>query len=343
MAPLDRLMNKIRQARKKKNGKRGPMRSRASNILAQGVGGVTQRAFGSSSGGLHGCWDATLPPHLPLPRAVGPYTVIRTTKRISSARHFHVFGTFQNNNPAISSNGHWSTVCSVADVVSGTGIDQADNAHAIASPMESIGSAATVCPSAFTVQVMNTEALQTTHGMIYAGVVSNQLPIGGRTETWNELGDYLVEFQRPRLLAAAKTALRGVKMDSYPLNMTEVSKFTPLAAATPGAFTYNANKEEPTGWAPIFVYNPDGVELEYLVTTEWRVRFDFTNPASASHIGQGMSTDRTWHQAIARAMSLGNGVLDIADVVANTGKLFNRMRRGGNTMAAIMPQVIDID
>jgi len=212
----------------------------------------------------------------------------------------------------------------ISDENASLGIGDSDNAFIYDMPMENIGAAATVTPSALSVQIMNPSSLNNAAGVVYAGVVGTQMPIGGRTETWDAMGDNFVEFQRPRLLAAGKLALRGVKMDAYAMNMPEVGRFTPLSKQTPGKITYGLGSPEPVGWTPFVVYNTTGANLEFLITIEWRVRFDFSNPAVASHIDQGHASTAQWGSLIKRAMALGNGCVDIADAVANAGQLASR-------------------
>jgi len=147
--------------------------------------------------------------------------------------------------------------------------------------------------------------------------------------------DKFVQFQNPRLLAASKLALRGVQISSYPLNMSEVSKFTALSKNGDITFTYDETVAEPTGWAPIVIYNPDGANLELLITVEYRVRFDLDHPASASHTYHPVASDSTWDKMTRSAAALGNGVMDIADVVANTGMAVGRAATVGRALRAL--------
>lgn len=272
-----------------------------------------------------------MPLHLPLPRAVGPYAVIRTTKRFVSPSRAILFGTFQQ--PVTASDAIWSSVCAVEDQASATlPINTDGGARRRTMPMDGLGAAVTVCPAAFSVQIMNGQALQTTRGIVYAGVMNTQANIAGRAETWDSYFDKFVEFQNPRLMSAGKLALRGVQINSYPLNMSKVSEFTNLFADNDSGMTYNTGQATPVGWAPIMVLNSgaDGasnpLHLEFLVTTEWRVRFDLDNPAAASHIHHAVANDMTWDKLMKQATAFGNGVRDIAEVVANVGQLVQRAR-----------------
>jgi hypothetical protein len=102
--------------------------------------------------------------------------------------------------------------------------------------------------------------------------------------------------------------------------MTPVSEFTELLPRADGDVVMSEQIEEPTGWAPMLVSNPQRVNLEYLVTTEWRVRFDLLNPASAGHTHHPIHGDGEWDRLMKQANSLGHGVQDIAETVANVGQ-----------------------
>ncbi len=223
----------------------------------------------------------------------------------------------------------------LSDVVSSSPINDPNNAQSTTIDLGGLGDAATLVPSALSVQVMCPTPLQTAAGIVYAGVMNTQAQIAGRAETWNAYMEKFVQFQNPRLLAASKLALRGVQINSYPLNMTEVSKFTPLDKRPDATFAYGASQPEPTGWAPIVIYNPSGARLELLMTVEYRVRFDLDHPASASHTHHPVATDSTWDKMIKGAVALGNGVLDIADVTANTGMAVGRAMAVGKRVAAL--------
>lgn len=329
------------RAKKARNGRarRRPVqnanRSVATRVLATGVGASVPKAFGSCAGYGLKCWDAKHYAHLPLPRSVGPYTTIRATRRVQVSTHTNIIGTFQCGSGDATQHFDWSEVVMMTDLTGANPINGPSNAQVITIDLDGLGSAATLVPSALSVQMMCPTALQTASGIVYAGVMNTQAAIAGRAEAWDAYMEKFVQFQNPRLLAASKLALRGVQINSYPLNMTEVSKFTPLHR-TPDAsgFTYDASGPETAGWAPIVIYNPSGASLELLITVEYRVRFDLNHPASASHTHHPVSSDAFWDRMVKSAVALGNGVVDIADVVANTGMAVGRAIAVGNRLAA---------
>jgi len=278
--------------------------------------------------------------HLALPRAVGPYTTIRATRRVSIDTHANVIGTYQQGLFSPASTGDWSEIIMVSDVTATNPINGTDNVQSTTVDLSGLGAAATVVPSALSVQIMCPTALQSAAGIVYAGVMNTQAAIGARPETWEAYMEKFVQFQNPRLLAASKLALRGVQINSYPLNMSEVSRFTALKHQNDVVYTYSDSASQPVGWAPIVVYNPSGATLELLITVEYRVRFDLDHPASASHTHHSVASDYTWDRLCKQASALGNGVMDIADVVANTGMAVGRAITVGNRLnAAVRPML----
>lgn len=314
-----------RQIQRRRNARRrrGGQRANATAVLAPGAAAVPKRAFGFDQ--CHyslACWDAKSLYHLPLPRATGPYTVIRVTRRISNNARLNVFGTYYEGDRP-------STTCCISDQHSAQPINGASNAFFYANDLGGIGKAATIVPSAFSLQIMNPNSLQHTSGVIYAGVMSTQAAIGNRTDSWEEWGNKFVEFQSPRIMTAPKLALRGVQINSYPLNMSQIADFGPAfgVGQNEGVITWTSESYHPKGFAPIVVYNATGEtppQLEYLVTTEYRVRFDLDNVASASHKQHPVASDRVWADLMAKATSLGNGVIDIVEGVANMGEMAQR-------------------
>lgn len=324
----------------RRNGNRGRgLRTNATSVVAQGVGAISNVPFGSRVGGDLRCWDAKLPMHLPLPRAVGPYLVMRTTRRFQSSARALVFGTYKwrPSGSTIAYGGGWSPICAVHDYAGADPINGHLNTVTKVMPMDGLGKACTVCPSALSVQVMNPGALMETTGIIYAGVMNTQAAIGGRSESYDSYFDKFIEFQSPRLLSAGKLALRGIQINSYPLNMAELSEFTPIQQDVDDTVTWAPGSVDfsPTGFAPVMVYNSSGpsLALEYLVTTEWRVRFDLDHPASSAHRQHPVASDQLWGSLMAKASALGNGVLDIADVVSNVGKAVSQFQKAAPLLA----------
>jgi hypothetical protein len=222
----------------------------------------------------------------------------------------------------------WTHVVGRSSALVNVAMNAGTNCYILNRGSNYFGPAVTMVPSAFTVQIMNPNALQDTAGIVYIGRSTSQYKLANDTRTWQELADQFVSFMSPRLCSAGKLALRGVKVDSYPLNMSEFSDFCPeasLVGGTPLALdTWNGAQNpntggEPSAFAPIVVYNPNLVPLHYLVTVEWRIRFDPANAASASHTHHKATPMNVVDSVISSASSIGHGAMDIADVLSQVG------------------------
>lgn len=330
-------------AKKKKQPPQEGRRSRADKVQAQGVGKTVSRAFGGTSCNGLECWDAFHPAHMPLPRAVGPYTVVRTTSLMTSSAKVNIIGSFQFHG---SNTDMWTTVGMFRSNTETSAISDPGNTILETIPLPgsgpTVGDGMTAVPAAISVQVMNSNPLQTTEGICAGAVSHTQLNLKGRTETWNDFASEFISFMRPRLMSAGKLALRGVQMDSYPLNMAACSEFAPVLVPADGPFGWtSASGLTPMGWAPLVFINqaaPNAtpLELQFLVTVEWRVRFDIGNPAVASHRNHGVTSDSKWSDMINMAVGRGHGVLDIVEKVANTGAAVLSAASAARGLAGLM-------
>lgn len=283
--------------------------------------------------GADQCWNAFHPSHLPLPRAVAPYTVIRTTAiwnpSTEDQRRFVLFG------PAIESvsdGGQWSNTFALginaplSELRSAGGKAQR---YTFGAMREASWNAASVVPSAFSIQVLNPEALQTSSGMVYIGRCHNKVHMaeGDNSQSFQTLCDDLVSYSNPRMCSAGKLALRGVHVDAVPNNMSELAKFTSISQLQDADFTLgSANGIHQEGFNPIFLYNPNAVDLQVLVCCEWRVRFDPSNPAYAACRYHQPSTESKWSFNMKDAVSQGSGVIDIVEKMARLGRVLGYLQ-----------------
>jgi len=311
--------------------------------VKQGAGGVTVQPIGGkgpkkkkprskkqhkkkASGADMRCWDAFNPVHMALPRAVAPYTVIRTTAIWNPSadveRRLTLFG------PSIdvgADGGQWTSAYAYG--FSGVLDTQMNTANAgrkyeFSSMETSSWGSASVVPAAFSIQVLNPEALQASNGMVYIGRALNKVHIAESdlNRQIADLANSLVAYSNPRMCSAGKLALRGVQIDAVPNNMSELARFTTLKTGSPTTFTYaSTNSSHQEGFNPIFVYNPNGINLQVLVCCEWRVRFDPSNPAYAACRSYKPATEQHWANAMHTAVQAGNGVIDIVEKVARVG------------------------
>jgi len=310
-------------------------------VLAPGVGKVPRNPFGSVPGYTLSAWDALHVQHMPLPRSVGPYAVVRVTRIFRSNSQYSVFGVAVNNS------GAWTNTGCFQSINPAAAINAVDNCYCtrVPTPTTVSGEFSTtnVVPAAMTVQVMNPNPLQTTNGLVIASVCPTMLQIIDNTRPWEGLADKVVSYMKPRMLSAPKLALRGVQMQSYPMNMSAMANFEKMQNVVDGPVTLsssstNGGDQYLCGLAPMVVCNEDEANLTYAMTVEYRVRFDIANPAVASHVHHGISSDKTWDNMVKAAVNLGNGVRDIADVVASAGQAINSIR---NARLPQLPMLVD--
>lgn len=222
------------------------MRSNRDKVLGQGTAAYPTKPFGAKGNKrkrgrrndagiirfMRNGFNARLPRHLGLPRAVGPYTVIRTTRTLSTNAAAIMFGTFQKDVGGIQ---QWRAWCGIEDVDRTLPVNNLNNTKRRFMLITSqggdgagTGSAFTCVPCALTVQAINTEPLQTTTGVLSATAVNQSLDLSGRASDWDAVFAFVMQYFPPRLISAGKLALRGVEVSSYPLNMSEFSNFLPL-------------------------------------------------------------------------------------------------------------------
>lgn len=321
--------------------------------IKQGVGRAVARAFGSLPGirrkrggrgrgkvmnGYSCCHhDAFHQSHLALPRPVGPYTVIRTTQLVTTGSGLVLLGpTFDRPK------GVWTNHCAYVynDFNKTASTSNNLKAYSFDSIKGSNWNGAQVVPAAYSVQLMNPEAIQQSKGIVYGGRIRTTYKMSENTGTTGvAIAQQFISYNNPRLMSAAKLAFRGVQVDAVPFNMSELANFTRIEEEVTGDFTGSTGMNDNVGFAPIFIYNPDGINLQYLICCEWRVRFDPSNPAQASHVLHQAAPESVWMQALHAAETVGNGVVDIADRVAETGNaVFGAMAstyRAGRGLRAI--------
>lgn len=293
---------------------------------------MPRNPYGARVGRGLRCFDANHPAHMPLPRAVGPYSVVRTTQTITTSAAVNIIGTFVDINRTGGESERWCDVCLLNDVSAGSAINAAGNARFNGmSLMAGTGwQNCTLCPAAVTVQIINSKAVSAADGIAKIGRMRFIPDLINDARTWEDFGDQAVGYNFPRLCSGGKLALRGVKVDAVPFNMSKLSDFTPLenSAAGLGGFpftmTYNAAVAlRPEGFAPIMIVMDSKMSeaggLELLVTIEWRVRFDPGNPAQGTHTRWPVAADSTWGSMIAAMEAAGHGCVDIAEDVAEIG------------------------
>lgn len=321
---------KRRQPRRRARAPRAVSDSQQLAGIKQGVGRAVARAFGGivqrrqrrragrrSMAFPHPCLDAFHMSHLPLPRPTGPYTVIRTTQLVTANSGLMMFGPVFDPNKS-----EWTNLLGFSILDMSKKVKDSNNIYnyTFQNMTTSSWDAAQITPAAFSVQLMNPNAIQSTSGIVYAGRVRTSLKLSENLETTgNALANSLISYNMPRLMAAAKLAFRGTQIDAVPFNMARLAEFTKKGDFNPGAGGFTANNPDFSGFNPQFYYNPNSLNLQFLVCCEWRVRFDPSNPAQASHVQHSHAEESLWMKALHAAEAAGNGVIDIADKIAQTG------------------------
>jgi hypothetical protein len=317
------------------------LRTNAHKVLVQGTGRAVGQAFGNSRipkqiGLPGGAWDAFNSCHAPLPRSVGPYTVVRTSRLFTSNDIINIFGTFQvhESSETPRTNGpYWSNIISAQSKTSVGPIHTGPSTSFSITNMPGgndtnpDSSTFTCCPAAISVQIVGSESVMNAQGQLAAAVCPARLDLSDDARSWTEVENQFVAFFRPRLMSAGKLVLRGVQMDSHPLSMTDCSDFLPMKgtnADLPAQAWGGATAPHPRGWAPIVIYNPGQTTLSFIVSVEWRVRFDMSHPAVSTHTHHGVTTDAAWDKHIQRASAALPGVFDIVEKVANSGMAMYR-------------------
>jgi hypothetical protein len=282
-------------------------------------------------------FDATKPTHLPLPRAIGSYAVVRTTTTVQSDSRVIIIGAMRTADPNAGDDMRWTNLVGVQSISSAVAMNAVGNTGTFS--MLSLATTAglvqpgwencQLTPAAVTVQIMFPSPIAQAGGIARIGRLHTLPNLENNTRTWDAFAEQFVSYNAPRLCAGGKLALRGVKMSAIPYNMNELSDFTPLQPLSDATFTWNASRaQEFAGFCPMVIVNDlttlNGVEvdagvLDLLITIEWRVRFDPSNPAQAAHVSHTPTAERVWHQAVRTVEATGHGVHDIVEDLADYG------------------------
>lgn len=282
--------------------------------------------------------DANCLGSLSLPRAVAPYTTVRSTCYISSASKMHLFGTFANAaNPSYPvGEDMWSNAVAVAPIDSTLPVSTAVNTTFSYAPgLGGVGSTAgriTMTPACVTVNITNGNPLQTTTGMIYAGRMDQPADWRGSGSSWDALMSGILAYKAPKAVSASQLALDGLTVSALPAEMSTLSLFRSQYTASANPVTWDASSaQHPAGFGLIYVHNPNGVSLNFQVTVEWRLRFDSSDPASSSHTFHPPSSEATWSAAIKSMVDSGHGVFSLLERSAQL-LAWNRQYGASTTM-----------
>jgi len=296
-----------------------PQNTGPSSIIAKGLPpGMPKR-----SGAIQkmGHFDARRDGVFGLLRPVGPYTVIRTVTVMSTNSKFSLFCPFIRNDGGVGTD-KWFDICSIQAVNSANAINGVLNTAYLPIPgLDSLSATATeIVPAALSVRIANGNALNTTSGMIYLGRSTGNLGYGGSTQTWDALANNLVTTSKTLSVPAARLVLTPHIAHSYPLNFNEFTEWNePIVSSVEfNPFTWSDERIKPAALAPLWVYNPSAVQLDYTVTMQWRVRLDVSNPLVSDHKEFPLSSIGEMFGAVAAMARAYTAWMPEAQTVAET-------------------------
>jgi hypothetical protein len=261
--------------------------------------------------------------------------VVKTSGIVKTTGRVIILGTMSSSDEGAQEGFNWCNNIGVESVDSTLSMNGVNNTKNF--PMTTLGLSVAgwenchLTPAAITVQLMYPVSVQRAGGIAYIGRLKTLPELGNNGRTWDTFANQFISYNTPRLCAGGKLALRGVQMSAIPYDMTDLSDFTALRELATGTFTWaDARAQDFRGFAPMVIVNDltiegeTGMELhapiDLLVTVEWRVRFDPSNPAQAGHTLRRPASEGAWAHAVKAASDMGHGVVDIVEAVAAAGE-----------------------
>jgi hypothetical protein len=257
--------------------------------------------------------------HVPLPISTGKYNVIRTKTIKATDSYLSLIGPMDFQ---LASNtytgGMWTNY---GGIFADTGTQTVNGNYGVAILPSPTGSDsrgwAEVVPSAFSVQIVNTQSLTNASGIVYMGRCSQTLsgPESGDSRTISDFSNALLSYADYKALSGAALAMKPQQINLMPANISELSDFKELGppadqAATPTLMTWDGGHDF-AGFKPAFVINPDRIPLSITICCEWRVRLSPFNPMHNTQTLHKPTSHDTWHNILATAESAGHGVEDV--------------------------------
>lgn len=272
------------------------------------LGGAVKKGKSMNPASLVRALDARIPRMLGLPNAVGPYSVVRTSMFHSTDARVLVFAPCMVN---FDNRSTWHNWCGVMDVDSELPMNGASNAHSIVIPTPG-GAMDEVVPASLTVVASCDTALQTASGSFMMGRMNQGWQ--ATSDTWTQFGEAFISNFAPKVLTAGRLALRPVSCSAYPLDMTHYQDFAQVSPYD-GALTRTSQHDFGTLSPIVFLQKSDTpVQVQFMVTMEWRVRYSAFNPASASHSYHPPTSTVVWSDTIKAASAMGHGVVEVGEV-----------------------------
>lgn len=228
--------------------------------------------------------------HLPLPRPVAPYSVVRTIQNFTltgtgGSPQIWCFVPFYDVDEGTAVGAHKHAMCSFCGFKkSNTALSPATNGIDFLN-LAGLFSATTTgiecVPAAMTVRLTCPAAMQGATGQFFLGRWSVAGDPRAYT-TYDDMRSGFLSYGHPRPLTAARLAMRGVEVSSVARDMNICSDFLPLHATnsgstivTQGAYTVGDTVSPWPGFTPIFLIAESSVNtsttLNIQVAIEWRL------------------------------------------------------------------------
>jgi len=282
--------------------------------------------------------NAFTPLHMPLPRPVAPYTVVRTIQNFTLAGNgnaqFWCFVPFTDDGvgPSVANKLRMTSYCgfmknnaTLSPTANGMDLlNLSSLANGTTGGIECV-------PAAMTVRLTCPSALQGAAGQFFLGRWS--VAADPRSyATFEDMRSGFLSYGHPRPLTAARLAMRGVEVSSVARDMNVCSEFLPLHATDAGNKIVNKGSyslSDPlapwSGFTPIVLIAEDSVTaattINVQVAIEWRWRFSLDNVAASTHTYHKPATAGVWSSIMETASTAGNGVTAIAEAAPTIARV----------------------
>lgn len=287
---------------------------------------------------LHNYLNAASDSTLGLPRPTGPYTIVRTTSVFTHSSRVNLFCPWINCDGVLPEK--FMPWCGVRDVSASLPINGTNNTASYpisTTDSFTVGglSATELVPATMTVRVTCGKPLQTASGLIYLGRCPGNMSAGGTTMTWDDAIAALASVSKPKVVSAAALALDPHECHAVPYDFEEVSNFREMLplSALGSPFSWTNDRFRPAALSPIFVWNPNGEDLNFEVIIQWRVRLDSANPLAAVHTYHPIAPLSLWDRVVNMVSSTESAFSSVGAAFREANAFLTPIRRPIQTFA----------
>jgi hypothetical protein len=230
----------------------------------------------------------------------------------------------------------WSRAVAIASDNAASQITTASNTY-VKAEVDSTATGLKCVPAAVTVRIINSEALQTTTGVVYIGQMHTKEDLRGSTNSWTTTGQQLVSFCKHKGFSAAQLATKSVDVSAVPTDMSELADFEEKRTWSDGLQTYDTQADIVfAGFSPIFIYNPNGINLTLEIMVEWRVRHSSLSIFHSRMQLHQPAPERSWFQAIEEVTERG---IHFTENVEKLGEGMSTLYNTGKVIASTVGRV----